>query len=236
MEMVCWLFLLFVLIYEPIFGCVDFKTFQKKVKTEEKARIHYYVSAIKSLWIPALVIVGLTAVLPLTFKQIGLAPISFNPETLGAGLTAFSMAAVASCTMVLVALIIGSQYNSKLRKKLGKMKKEEISKISYAELLPVSKEEKKIWVLVSLTAGITEEIIYRGFLIFALGYLFPDWSIWAVLFFASLIFGLAHTYQGFSGVVRTAFVGMWLSVAYIGFGSLIPLMILHALIDYFGKE
>ncbi len=235
MAIAFWMVLLYTLLYEPIFGYIEFKKFKKKVKKDEKARISFYQNAIKGLWIPALVILLLTAVTPLTFEQIGLAPIAFNFQTLGTGLTAFAMGAVIVCAIAIVGLTIVCEYNSKLQKSLGKIKKEEMSKINYAELMPVSKQEKKVWTIVSLTAGITEEIIYRGFLIFAIGYLFQDLPIWAVLLFAALLFGLAHTYQGFSGVVRTSFVGLWLGIAYIGFGSLIPLMVLHASINYFGK-
>lgn len=108
--------------------------------------------------------------------------------------------------------------------------------ISFEELLPVTKKEKKLWNYVSLTAGITEEMIYRGFLIYAITYLFPNFSIWLVLVLSSFLFGLAHTYQGFKiGVLRTTIVGFIFSILYIGLGSILPVMILHFLIDYLAK-
>ena len=102
--------------------------------------------------------------------------------------------------------------------------------------MPVTNKEKKIWNFVSLTAGITEEIIYRGFLIFAFAYLFPDFSIWLVIILSSLLFGLAHTYQGFTtGVLRTTIFGVIFSILYIGIGSILPLIVIHFLIDYVAK-
>jgi membrane protease YdiL (CAAX protease family) len=102
--------------------------------------------------------------------------------------------------------------------------------------LPVTEKEKKVWIYVSLTAGITEEIIYRGFLLFALSFLFPDLSVWLVILLSSILFGLAHTYQGFvTGVVRTTIFGIVFSVLYMGLGSIVPLIILHFLIDYLAK-
>ncbi|MEH7379023.1 CPBP family intramembrane glutamic endopeptidase [Bacillus sp. JJ1533] len=103
-------------------------------------------------------------------------------------------------------------------------------------MLPVTDKEKKIWNYVSLTAGITEEIIYRGFLIFALGYFFPGLSIGLVIILSSLMFGMAHTYQGFlTGVIRTTIFGLLFSILYIGIGSILPLIVFHFLIDYVAK-
>ncbi|WP_404328617.1 CPBP family intramembrane glutamic endopeptidase [Mesobacillus maritimus] len=79
------------------------------------------------------------------------------------------------------------------------------------------------------------EIIYRGFLIFSLTALFPSFSLWAVLIISSLLFGLAHTYQGFGNVIRTSLVGLFFAILYIVLGSIIPLIVLHFLIDYVGK-
>ncbi|MCM3600978.1 CPBP family intramembrane metalloprotease [Robertmurraya korlensis] len=87
----------------------------------------------------------------------------------------------------------------------------------------------------SWTAGITEEIIYRGFLIFALTQLFPSFSVWMVFILSSLLFGLAHTYQGFLNVIKTSLFGLFFAILYMGLDSIVPLMILHFLIDYVGK-
>ena len=72
-------------------------------------------------------------------------------------------------------------------------------------------------------------------MIFALSYFLPDVSIWYVLILSCILFGLAHTYQGVSGVLRTTLIGLWFSIVYIGIESIIPLIIFHALVDYFGK-
>ncbi|WP_052342642.1 CPBP family intramembrane glutamic endopeptidase [Bacillus sp. EB01] len=92
-----------------------------------------------------------------------------------------------------------------------------------------------MWTFVSWTAGITEEIIYRGFLIFAFQQLFPQLGIWMVLILSSILFGLAHTYQGISNVIRTSIIGLFFALLYISLDSIIPLIILHFLIDYIGK-
>jgi uncharacterized protein len=131
---------------------------------------------------------------------------------------------------------IGYYFSDKVKNKLTKAKEQGLKKIEFYVMLPVTKKEKKLWNYVSLTAGVTEEIIYRGFLIFALAYLFPNFSIWIVILLSSLLFGLAHTYQGFlTGVLRTTTVGILFSILYIGLGSILPLIAFHFLIDYVGK-
>lgn len=60
-------------------------------------------------------------------------------------------------------------------------------------------------------------------------------SIWLIVLFSSLLFGLAHTYQGISGVVKTTIVGSIFSMLYIGLHSIIPIIIFHFLIDLVAK-
>jgi uncharacterized protein len=45
------------------------------------------------------------------------------------------------------------------------------------------------------------------------------------------IFGIAHAYQGWSGVIRTGIFGALYTLAVWGFGSLWPAIALHALVD-----
>ena len=86
-----------------------------------------------------------------------------------------------------------------------------------------------------MTAAITEEVIYRGFLIFAFASLFPSLSIWWV---SSLLqFFLSRSYlSGNQGrYFRTTMVGMVCSILSIGLGSILPLMVFHFVIDYVAK-
>src|SRR5262249_43179689 len=67
-------------------------------------------------------------------------------------------------------------------------------------LLPNNAAERAAWIVLSLTAGVCEEILFRGFLIRFLhgGVLvLPAAGALAV---SSLVFGLGHAYQGFKGV------------------------------------
>lgn len=236
MELGFWLVIIFALIYEPIVGYSDFKKFKVDVRGNQNARLKFYKSSIIGLWIPTVFILLLVIFTELTLKDIGLSVPKINTDTLGP-LVTYSVFAVASLYLIgILYYSIGYQFSDKIRAKLAQAKQKEWDNVSFSEILPVTNREKKIWNYVSLTAGITEEIIYRGFLIFALAYLFSDFSIWVVIFFSSLLFGLAHIYQGFTtGVLRTTVFGVVFSIFYIGIGSILPLIVIHFLIDYVAK-
>jgi uncharacterized protein len=97
------------------------------------------------------------------------------------------------------------------------------------KILPRSWEEMVPYCALALTAGICEEFLYRGFAMASLARL--GWSSWLILPATSVLFGLAHLYQGRAGFVGTTFVGLLLGAARIFIGSLIPAMAWHAVID-----
>lgn len=236
MEYGLWLVILFALIYEPIFGYRDFQKFKGEVKENERARLKFYKSTIIGLWIPTIFIFLLVTSTQLTVADIGLSLPSINTQPLGPWVTYTVFAVVALYTIGILYYSIGYHVSNNIKSKLSQAKQKEWENVSFSELLPVTNRDKKVWNYVSLTAGVTEEIIYRGFLIFALAFLFPDFSIWLVILLASILFGLAHTYQGFmTGVVRTTIFGIVFSILYIGLGSILPLIVLHFLIDYLAK-
>lgn len=101
-------------------------------------------------------------------------------------------------------------------------------------LLPVSGRERFWWVLISVSAGVCEEIIYRGFLLeFLRGRLEggPQLGLASALLLSSIAFGAAHLYQGFAGIVKSAIMGLLFGMLAILSGSLLVPIVLHALID-----
>lgn len=97
-------------------------------------------------------------------------------------------------------------------------------------LLPETRLEKLAAVLVlAPTAAFCEEFLYRGYLLAQLSEWFQSlpWA-WGV---SSVAFGLAHTYQGPSGMLRAALLGALLTFPVVRLGSLYPSMAAHFLID-----
>jgi membrane protease YdiL (CAAX protease family) len=52
-----------------------------------------------------------------------------------------------------------------------------------------------------------------------------------VVLISSILFGLAHTYQGRSGVAGTTLMGLVFGVARVMMQSLGPVMVWHAVVD-----
>lgn len=236
MEYGFWLVIIFALVYEPIFGYWDYNKFKVDVQKNQLARLQYYKNTILSLWIPTVFIWLLVIFTELTLKDIGLTVPDIDPDRLGAFITYSAIIIALSYLLGVLYYAIGYHFSDTVRMKFSQAKQKQWEHVHFSDILPVTDKERKSWTYVALTAGITEEIIYRGFLIFAIAYLFPTLSIWAVILISSLLFGLAHTYQGVTtGVLRTTLFGVIFSILYIAIGSILPLIILHILIDYIAK-
>jgi membrane protease YdiL (CAAX protease family) len=97
------------------------------------------------------------------------------------------------------------------------------------QLLPKTGREKVLFVFLSISAGVGEEIAYRGYLIPALTLLL-GWD-WGAALVSSAVFGLLHAYQGWLGIARTAALGMALAASFILSGVLWPAILAHAILD-----
>jgi uncharacterized protein len=101
-------------------------------------------------------------------------------------------------------------------------------------LLPVSRQERLWWVLLSVTAGICEELLYRGFMLqylrghLAAGPILHLTLAWLVSSFA---FGAAHVYQGIRGMMETTAAGLIFGLLAILSGNLMLPIMLHSMID-----
>lgn len=223
METNLWIAITFILFYDHLLVAGYYDYIQPNIQ-KEKSRIQQYVEEMVEAWIPTIMILLLVGFTDLTFENIGLCIPTINTETLGKAVTYIGFGTSLFYFSILVFTIIVFQFSSKkVKSNLGNQKTQELRKLSYSNRFPVTKIEKNLWNLVSLTAGITEEIIYRGFVIFAISYLFPNLSIWFVLLVASLIFGWGHKYQGIiNGVLRTTGIGFLFSIVFIGLGSIWP--------------
>ena len=93
------------------------------------------------------------------------------------------------------------------------------------------KKERILFFLVSITAGVCEEIIFRGLIVYYFSHLPFDLSLLTIGIIASVLFGLVHLYQGWKGVLRTAYIGGILFFLYVGTGTLWVPIALHFLID-----
>jgi membrane protease YdiL (CAAX protease family) len=96
-------------------------------------------------------------------------------------------------------------------------------------LAPASRAEMAAFVVVCATAGVCEELLYRGWLVSFLWA--ATGSAWAAVAVSSVVFGIGHAYQGATAILRTLFVGLQLAILFVVVGSLLPGQVLHTGVD-----
>ncbi len=85
--------------------------------------------------------------------------------------------------------------------------------------------------MLAVTAGICEEIVFRGFGFAYVRFLWPDATDGWLIVITSVVFGLAHLYQGLRGVVLTGLAGAVFASMTVTTGSLLPAIAVHAMVD-----
>jgi membrane protease YdiL (CAAX protease family) len=95
-------------------------------------------------------------------------------------------------------------------------------------VLPATPREVRVFAAVAITAGVCEEVLYRGYLLWYLRSLVP--GVVAIAG-AILAFGLAHAYQGMRGIFTTGIAGAIAMAVYLLTGSLFAPMVIHAALD-----
>ena len=203
---------LFVSLLVLVVPILSFNTAQR-LRTQNIPRLALYLSAVISQWFLAvlcLVVVRFTS-RGLLAGSLGLIPLA---EFIRWG----SLVAAASLAGLGVVILLENK---------GLMPEE--SDLVYL-LIPESPQEK-LWAVLILapTAAFCEELVYRGFLLTQLS----QWShsiFWGWIV-SSIAFGLAHAYQGWSGMTRAALLGALLAYPFVRLGNLYPSMLAHGLID-----
>jgi len=97
-------------------------------------------------------------------------------------------------------------------------------------MMPHTRAELGLFYRLAVTAGVCEELLYRGYLI----WYFAHWTgVIPAAALASVLFGLGHSYQGLRGVLSTTLVGAFLAAVYLFTGSLFASMAIHAFMDLY---
>jgi membrane protease YdiL (CAAX protease family) len=97
-------------------------------------------------------------------------------------------------------------------------------------MFPATPGELAWFRALAVTAGVCEELMFRGFL---MGYCahFVPW--WAAALLSSVVFGIGHSYQGWRGMVQTGLVGFAMTIPVLLTGSLAIPVALHAAGDLY---
>lgn len=186
----------------------------------ENARRGYYRRLITGEWAPTVVLLAAWAAMHRPWSALRLAGDTALRLGLGFG---YVLALVGLLVLQRRALLARPDRRARVRKAL-----------SYAEpLLPHSPPERGLFWAVSATAGVCEELFFRGFLTwYFLAWMGPA----AAVLLASALFGVGHVYMGMAQVPKTALIGLIFAVVVSLTGSLWPAMLLHAAVDWNSGE
>lgn len=209
-----------LLFVQPRRGKRRFEQLQRDVLVDPTARVRYYRRSITAAWIMTGVVAAIGLLAKGAGHDLGLPPAG-SDEGSGLGWTITIEAFILIPISALVLRSNKPRIQRIVRRQIGHLK----------ALLPVTRDERLTFVGVSLTAGVCEEVVYRWFGITYVRWVAPGSSDLAVIVVIGLAFGFAHYYQGKLGVLMTGIAGAaftWLTLAT---GSLIPAIVIHALID-----
>ena len=102
---------------------------------------------------------------------------------------------------------------------------------SAGALVPRSAEERRWFATVAVGAGVSEELMFRGFLFYYVATFVPGAGPPAVALLTSAVFGCCHLYQGWRGVLLTGLMGLIFASVYASSGCLWLTMAIHAAVD-----
>ncbi len=187
---------------------------------ESRARLNFYSGIVLEEWIATVALLGYWEWTGRPLQALRLVPAS--PVRFAIGMAV----AVALCALLVLqnrAVVARPELMPKVRKKLA-----------YGEpLLPHIPAERRRFHAVSITAGVCEETLFRGFLL----WYFAVWvGVWPAAVLSAIVFGWGHVYLGVRQIPNTAAIGLVMAALVILSGSLWPAMLLHAAIDWNSGE
>ena len=229
-------FFLLVLAYLAITSIVDTRKTKRiiNITITEKERIKWYLEAVIWEWGAILGIVIMCLIGSISFIDIGFRKISFEYNF---WFTLITLVLSGLFFLVFlyqsISFLVSAEYRDALKEKILKDNDKNYHNAVYENLLiPRTRKDKQVMFCASLTAGICEELLLRGFLFFLLRAIFPGISIILVVIITSVLFGLWHFYQGIQGIIKTFLFGVLYGCLYLATDSIIPGILFHFLLDF----
>jgi uncharacterized protein len=218
----------YLVVGEPVVGAVLHRRFEGRLRTDTHARRSFYRRLLVLEWGLAL----LALLIWLSAPDVDAAAVGLRwpdgwPGPLAGALALLVVVFVVATTR---ALRGGALAQLPVRTD-AEGRHAELPVHATLALLPRTPAERRLFTVVGLTAGICEEWLYRGFFLAVVAAVAGGPPSWLLVLVAAVAFGLAHAYQGRAGIVLTGVLGGVMAVLYLGTGSLLLPVLLHAAID-----
>jgi len=210
-----WLIFLFLGIVVPWRGAVRLKKLLALPSVSTKEKLVLYGLTIAGQWVITGLVAWRALARGLSAGTLGLANYGGPSAILGS---------------LALAAIIGALHWLNLRR-VGRSpgKALELMRLLARRILPANSVELLPYCALAMTAGVCEEFLYRGFAMAALSRVgFPAWS---VVILTAVLFGLAHVYQGRSGILGTFVMGILFGGISVAYDTLVPVMMIHTVVD-----
>ena len=212
----------FLIVVAPVWDYLD--TLRLKADPVSSRKIRYYWTLCVWLWaatVVAVAAVGMRALFVVP-RGPGDAAWLYEHRTVELGLGAMVAAFLALTFLPVVQCLwkkerVQAAYSKALKP------------LSF--FLPLRVEERRWFAFVCVTAGICEELLFRGFLIFYLHVSAFRLSLTVAFLLSSLIFSMQHWYLGIGGVIQSFLGGLIFGLLFLITGNLALSMILHATSD-----
>ncbi len=218
-EIIDYLLVVVVGLFLPIHGYIKTGELYEKLAKDQSILAGFYYQTILTLWLIAGAVIALWLWSGRPVMDIGLV---YSPTT--AQLTAWGVVVAISLGLFWQAYKAGS--SSDAAQSIMRQLEDETG---VDAVMPKTPQQYRLFQMVSLTAGVTEEIIYRGYLIwFFTAYM----SVPAAAAASLLVFVAGHLYQrSLKALLQVAGLGLVLTLVYVLSGSIFPAILLHAVID-----
>jgi membrane protease YdiL (CAAX protease family) len=206
----------YTVLVEPFMRTNFYRMLKKQLSIDSAARVLFYRTQVLWEWSWVVVLVLIVIPIPEPLKWLGLVV----PNQFG--------------WIILLALLIGVVLSVfLLRRNPNAMAAMQRSLASSSILLPATPAERTWFAVSAITAGICEELLYRGFLMSYLPSNFPMFAGQFIIIsiLSGIIYGLSRAYLGMKGIAQTALTGFSFAIIYFLSGSLLPAMLFHILAE-----
>lgn len=220
----------YTVLIEPFLRTNFYRMLKRQLNVEAGARILYYRTQVlwEWSWVVVLAVILIPITDPLTWIGLTL------PDPIG--------------WLILAVLLIGIGLSTfLLQRNPRSLAALQRSLESTSVILPTTPTERKWYASTAITAGICEELLYRGFLIHFIYITFPGMDFLFLAIISGIIYGLSRAYQGLKGILQTSLMGFSFAIIYFLSGNLIsalggaqvsgitgsilPVMVFHAVAE-----
>jgi membrane protease YdiL (CAAX protease family) len=219
----------YLVLGEPLAGHVLHRRFEGRLRSDPAARRSFYLRLLVLEWgLALLALVVWLAATDVDAAAVGLAwPTGLPGPVTGVAAVLVLVLGLASVR----ALRGGALARASTQPRPGEGRHAEPPVHATLALLPRSRSERRLFTVVGVTAGVCEEWLYRGFFLAVVAAVAGGLPDVVLVLVGAVAFGLAHAYQGLSGIVLTGVLGGVFAALYLETGSLLLPVLLHAAVD-----